>query len=52
LKALKTKPTNSIKIMPHQRLSNNIFWDKKLEKILIIIKKLQFIWTYENMVKF
>jgi hypothetical protein len=48
LEVLKGKPTKSIKIMPHLKLSKNIFWDKTIEKQT----NLQLIWTYENMVKF
>ncbi len=32
LEVLKGKPTKSIKIMPHLKLSKNIFCDKKIEK--------------------
>jgi len=46
LEVLKGKPTKSIKVMPHLKLSKKWFWDKKFEK------KKKLIWTYENMFKF
>ncbi len=49
LEVLKGKPTRFLKIMPHLKLSKNMFLEqKKLKKK----KELQLIWTYENMVKF
>jgi hypothetical protein len=47
LEVLKGKPTKSIKIMPHLKLSKTYFLEKNIEK-----KKMQLIWTYKNMVKF
>jgi hypothetical protein len=32
LEVLKGKPTKSIGIMPHLKLSKKCFWDKKFEK--------------------
>jgi hypothetical protein len=37
LEVLKGKPTKSIKIMPHLKLSKICFWDKKIEKQIKII---------------
>jgi len=49
LKGLKGKCTKSKGIMPHLKLSKTyVFRTKKLKNK----QKLQFIWTYENMVKF
>jgi hypothetical protein len=48
LEVLKGKPTMSIWIMPHVKLSKNMILEQKIEKQ----KNLQLIWTYENMVKF
>jgi hypothetical protein len=49
LEILKEKPTKSIGIMSHLKLSNAYaFGIKKLKNK----QKLYLIWTYENMVKF
>jgi hypothetical protein len=49
LEVLKGKPTKSIGIMPHLKLSKNMFFVQRNGKTN---RKLQLIWTYENMVKF
>jgi hypothetical protein len=33
---------------PHKALKKKCFWDKKIEKK----QQLEFIWTYENMIKY
>jgi hypothetical protein len=49
LEGLKEKPTKSILMMPHVKLSRTYaFGTKKLKNK----QKLQLIWTHENMVKF
>jgi hypothetical protein len=49
LEILKGKPTKSIEIMPHLKLSKTyVFGTKKLKNK----QKLQLVWSYENMVKF
>jgi len=49
LEVLKRKPVKSKGIMPHLKLSKNMFLGPKKLKSK---QKLQLIWTYKNMVKF